>query len=63
MPAAEANDKQCGAGFTVDEWLEVLLRCRDEQPRRYSREVSAGLKVTVERYAAQKSEQSRRQAA
>jgi hypothetical protein len=63
MPAAKANDKRCCAGFAVDEWLEALLRCRNEQPKRYSREVSAGLKVTVERYAARKSEQSRRQAA
>lgn len=51
MPAAEPGNRQRGAGFTVDEWLEALLRCREEQPRRYAREVSSGLQVTVDRYA------------
>jgi hypothetical protein len=52
MPAAEATDKQCRADFAVDEWLEALLRCRNEQPQRYAREVSPGLQAKVDRYAA-----------
>jgi hypothetical protein len=51
------------SGYTVNEWLEVLLRIRDEQPQRYEREVSEGLKVTVENYAALKLAQGRRRAA
>lgn len=49
--------------FKPDEWLETLLRIRDTQPRRYAREVSAGLKVTVERYAERKAQATRRKAA
>lgn len=49
--------------FKPDEWLETLLRIRDDQPRRYAREVSAGLKVTVERYAERKAQATRRKAA
>jgi hypothetical protein len=49
--------------FKTDEWLETLLRIRETQPRRYAREVSAGLKVTVERYAERKAQAARRKAA
>lgn len=63
MPVAESGDKRRGDDFAVDEWLEALLRCREEQPRRYAREVSPGLQVKVERYAAQKRAHTRRKAA
>lgn len=49
--------------FTRNEWLEALLRCRDEQPRRYEREVSKGTRRQVERYAELKAAHERRQAA
>lgn len=49
--------------FKPDEWLETLLRVRDTQPRRYAREVSAGLKMTVERYAERKVQAMRAKAA
>lgn len=44
------------SGFVVNEWLEVLLRVKHDQPRRYERETSAGLKVTVANYERLKSE-------
>lgn len=47
-------------GFQVNEWLEALIRCRDEQPRRYAREVSAGTQVQVSRYEEQKREHAER---
>jgi hypothetical protein len=50
-------------GFKPDEWLETLLRVRETQPRRYAREVSAGLQVTVEKYAQRKAMSERRRAA
>ena len=49
--------------FTRNEWLETLIRIRDEQPRRYSREVSAGTRARVEAYERLKREQSRKVAA
>ena len=49
--------------FKPDEWLETLLRIRETQPRRYAREVSAGLQVTVERYAQRRAQAVRRKAA
>lgn len=49
--------------FVVNEWLEALLRCRDEQPRRYQREVSEGTRRQVELYAERKAAHSRRKAA
>ena len=49
--------------FKPDEWLETLLRIRDTQPRRYAREVSAGLQVTVEQYAQRRAQAARRKAA
>lgn len=55
--------RQTRDGFAVNEWLEALIRCRDEQPRRYAREVSAGLQVTVERYAELKAAHELREAA
>ena len=49
--------------FTVNEWLETLLRIRNTQPRRYRREVSAGTRKQVELYAARRAEHLRRKAA
>lgn len=48
-------------GFTRNEWLETLARIEAGQPRRYAREVSAGLQVTVEHYLQAKAEHERRQ--
>jgi hypothetical protein len=44
------------ADFTVNEWLETLIRVRDIEPARYAREISPGLQVTVQRYAELKAE-------
>jgi hypothetical protein len=63
MQTPGAGNKHRDSSFKVDEWLEALLRCRDEQPRRYAREVSPGLQVKVERYAAQKRAHTERKAA
>ena len=38
------------SGFVRNEWLETLSRIRQGQPKRYAREVSAGLQVTVGKY-------------
>lgn len=38
------------SGFVRDEWLETLSRIKADQPRRYAKEVSAGLSVTVSKY-------------
>ena len=46
-----------------DEFLETLLRVRRDEPRRFEREVSAGMKKAVERYAAAKAEGGRKKAA
>jgi hypothetical protein len=40
--------------FRADERLEALLRCRDEQPRRYTRELSEGTRRQVELYTERK---------
>jgi hypothetical protein len=50
-------------GFTVNEWLETLIRVRDDEPVRYAREVSPGLQVTVKRYAELKAEAMLKKAA
>lgn len=39
--------------FQVNEWLETLLRIRDDQPRRFSK-FSEGLKRQVNDYAQRK---------
>jgi hypothetical protein len=49
--------------FTVNEWLETLIRVRDDEPERYVREVSPGLQVTVEKYAELKARHERKKAA
>ena len=49
--------------FTTNEFYEALLRCRDEQPRRYEREVSKGMRVAVENYERRKPERGKEQAA
>ena len=49
--------------FASNEFYEALLRCRDEQPRRYAREVSPGLRIAVENYERRKSEARRKKAA
>jgi hypothetical protein len=48
------------SGFIRNEWLETLLRIKCDQPKRYDRETSAGLKVTVSRYETLKTEHERR---
>jgi hypothetical protein len=40
--------------FRPDEYFELLLRIRHDQPRRYSREVSAGIQRRVELYEERK---------
>lgn len=40
--------------FRPDEFLETLLRIKRDQPRRYAREVSPGLKRRVELYEERK---------
>jgi hypothetical protein len=54
---------QDASGFTRNEWLETLLRVKYDQPKRYAREVSAGLQVTVERYEQLRAAHVRRVAA
>lgn len=49
--------------FAANEFFEALLRCRDEQPRRYAREVSPGLRAAVERYEQRRREAQRKRAA
>jgi hypothetical protein len=49
------------SGFVVNEWLETLSRVKRDQPRRYVKEVSAGLQVTVSKYEELKEEHGRRQ--
>ena len=64
MSVREAGRIARGSGvFAPNEFYEALLRCRDEQPRRYAREVSPGLRVAVERYERKKLESSARRAA
>lgn len=36
--------------FVRNEWLETLCRLKADQPKRFAREVSAGLQVTVRNY-------------
>jgi hypothetical protein len=48
-------------GFVRNEWLETLSRIKADQPKRYAREVSAGLQVTVRKYEELKEEHERRQ--
>lgn len=50
------------SGFVLNEWLETLSRIKADQPRRYAREVSAGLQVTVEKYQELKAEHGHRPA-
>lgn len=50
------------SGFVHNEWLETLSRIKADQPKRYAREVSAGLQVTVEKYQELKAEHGRRPA-
>jgi len=40
--------------FRPDEYFEVLLRIRSDQPRRYAREVSAGIQKRVQLYEERK---------
>jgi hypothetical protein len=47
------------SGFVRNEWLETLSRVRADQPRRYAKEVSAGLQVTVSKYEQLKAEHGR----
>jgi hypothetical protein len=49
--SASAVQQKAEPEFQRNEWLEVLLRIRESQPRRYAREISFGLQVRVERYA------------
>jgi hypothetical protein len=49
--------------FIINEWLEALLRCRDEQPRRFAREVSLGLQTKVRLYAERKARATLKKAA
>ena len=46
--------------FTRNEWLETLSRVKADQPKRYAREVSAGLQVTVDNYERLKAEHEQR---
>lgn len=48
------------SGFVRNEWLETLARIKHVQPRRYAREVSAGLQVTVSKYEEMKAAHERR---
>lgn len=48
------------SGFIRNEWLETLLRIQTDQPKRYDREVSAGLKIMVSKYQELKAEHERR---
>lgn len=41
---------QADPEFRPDEYMELLLRIRQDQPRRYVREVSAGQRRRVELY-------------
>lgn len=50
------------SGFVRNEWLETLSRIRQDQPKRYAREVSAGLQVTVGKYEQTKAAHERRPA-
>lgn len=50
------------SGFVRNEWLETLSRIKHDQPKRYAREVSAGLQVTVGKYEQLKVEHERRPA-
>ena len=47
------------SGFVRNEWLETLSRARADQPRRYAKEVSTGLQVTVSKYEQLKAEHGR----
>lgn len=49
--------------FAVNEFYEALLRCRDEQARRYMREVAPGLRVAVENYERRRREAQWKRAA
>lgn len=49
--------------FRPNEWLETLLRIRDDQPRRYMRELSEGTRRQVEVYAERKALAARKKAA
>lgn len=51
------------SGFVRNEWLETLSRIKADQPKRYAREVSAGLRVTVGKYEELKEEHERPAAA
>lgn len=49
--------------FAISEFFEALLMCREEQPRRYEREVSPGLRAAAESYERRKREAQRKRAA
>lgn len=50
------------SGFVRNELLETLSRIKADQPKRYAREVSAGLQVTVGKYEELKAEHERQPA-
>jgi hypothetical protein len=55
--------KPTNDSFMPNEFYETLIRIRNSQPRRYAREVSLGLKVTVERYERRRQGSERKMAA
>ncbi len=42
--------------FRPDEYFEILLRIRSDQPRRYAREISAGIQRRVQLYEERKAQ-------
>jgi hypothetical protein len=51
------------AEFRPNEFFETLLRIKRDQPRRYEREVSAGMQRRVESYECRMSARERKAAA
>jgi hypothetical protein len=49
-----ASQGQAEPEFRPDEYFEILLRIRRDQPRRYAREVSAGQRRRAELYEERK---------
>lgn len=52
----DAQHGQAEPEFRPDEYFEVLLRIRRDQPRRYAREVSAGVNRRLELYEQRKAQ-------
>ena len=53
-----ATRRQAEPAFRPDEFLETLLRIKQDQPRRYARDVSAGQRRRVELYEERKAREA-----